>query len=687
MSGALGPGEFLVGAVQLAVTLGCAAGAATIVVRRRGGGLAGVPRAIALALLTISGVIVAELVPLIAGVLTRATVPLMAALLLLGATRIRAADSPAIEAAADGPRFPALAPSAVLAGIGLLATLTAWLAYLELKAPVPVVSVDSLGFHFPGVIRFIQTGSLWSTTEYLPGMAQGNYPQYGDLFLLAAALPWHSLALVRYVDPVLLGLAALSTYAIAIELEAPPSTSALAALAMVAIRPVLGPALPDVLTDPLFLAGFAAGTLFLLRHWRTGARVELVLAGIGLGIALGTKWYGLTDVPVLVAAWIGAALLAGRPRGRLARDLGLLVVVIALAGGVWMVRNLILTGNPVFDYRVSVFGATIFAAPPDPVRAAVGFSLAHYIGDWEVLRRYVWPVFRSDFGVSGALIAIGAIGAGARWGNSRLRRAARPAADARIPLLLAGAVLTAVAYAVTPYTAQGLAGMPILVDANTRYLSPALVLAAPLLALAAGRIGRLRPVLELALLVSLLVDLHRYLTAPAGRLAVTAIALIAVGGLAVVLARGRARRLLGYAAAVSIAAVAVAYHYQRVLARTPYAPGDPTVAYVLANAPAHTRIGITASWTAQGLVPVAPLFGPRFQNTVAYVGPWIQHRLEQYRTEAPFVAALRRRRYPLLEIGTGFPPAADPKEVRWASAAGYTFVTRSARLVLMRAPR
>jgi hypothetical protein len=682
VTGALGPGEFIVGAVQLAITLGCTGAAATIVVRRRLGDLTGAPRAIAVALLAVVGVLVAELVPLLAGVLTRATVPLTAVLVLLAATRVRPVGSPVTGSVAAGPRLPRLTPSATLVGIGLLATLTAWLAYLEVKAPVPVVSVDALGFHFPGVIRYIQTGSLWSTTQYLPGMAQGNYPQYGDLLLLAAALPWHSLALVRYVDPALLALAAFSTYAIARELNAPASTAGLAALALVAIRPVLGPALPDVLTDPLFLAGFGAGALFLLRHWRTGARAELVLAGIGLGIALGTKWYGLTDVPILVVAWLGAALLVRRSRAQLARELGLLVGVIALAGGIWMLRNLILTGNPVFDYRVTVLGATIFPAPPDPIRASVGFALAHYIGDSGVLRQYVWPVFRSDFGVIGLLLAAGTLVAGGFWGRSRLRRDAD--VDARIPLLFAGAVLTAVAYAITPYTAQGLVGMPVLVNANTRYMAPALVLAAPLLALAAAQLRRLRPVLELVLLVFLIAALHRYLPVPTKRVALTAAALAVAAGVAVVLVRGSTRRVLGYAAAAVLAAVAVAYHYQRVLARTPFVPGDPTVAYVLAHDPAHTRIGITGSWTAQGLVPVAPLSGPRLENTVAYVGPWVRHRLEVYRSAEPFVTAVRRERYPLLEIGTGFPPSADPPQLSWARAAGYRVVTRSPRLILMR---
>jgi Dolichyl-phosphate-mannose-protein mannosyltransferase len=676
--GALGPGAFLLGALLEAITLAAAAGSATIVVARRLDQLTGPPRIVALALLTIAATLLSELIPLALGIMTRATVPLTALAIALAVSRLPSTAAPAPAP----PRRPAPASTAngwrLPAALALLATATAWLAYLETAATLHITSVDALSFHLPGVIRFIQSGTLWQHTQYLPGQAQGNYPQNGDLLLLALALPWHSLAFVRYADPVLLALAALASYALARELGAPRPAAVLTTLALIAIRPVLGPALLDNLTDPTFLAGFAAGALFLVRHWRTGARAELVLAGVGLGIALGTKWYGLPDVPALIVVWAIAARVAKRP---LARDAGILIAVTALAGGIWLVRNLVLTGDPVFDYRVSLLGATIFPAPPDTIERVVGFTLAHYLTNSSVLRHYVWPALRSDFGLTGALIAIGALVTAVR---SR---------DRRVHVLIAGAVLAAVAYVITPYSAQGIAGAPTQIVANTRYGAPALVLAAPLLAVAIGRARALRPLLELALLGLVLDDLHRYLPASAPRLVITGLAvLVLVALLAPVRALHRAGRPGGsrparpaVLAVLACLAAALAYHYQRVLAATPYTPEDPTIEYVLARAPAHTRIGLAGQWTAQGVVPVAVMFGPRMQNTVGYVGPFVAHRLAQYSRPGPFIAALRRDRYRLLEIGTGIPPVAVPDAARWARAAGYSMVARSPRLVLMRA--
>jgi Dolichyl-phosphate-mannose-protein mannosyltransferase len=688
MTGAIPAGEFVVGCVFLALIVGAAAGVATVVVRRRLDHLTGSPRLVAAAMLTLAALIVEHLVPLALGVLSRGTVLVAAAVLVLASRLV-----PAVTAEPRDQPPPPSQPSGIgswaLAGVGALATVAYTLTFLRTHATVPLTSVDALGFHLPGVFRYIQSGTLWQTTQYLADQAHGNYPQNGDLLLLAGVLPWRSAALVRFVDPVLLAVAALSAYAIARELRAPPPAAVLVACAAAVLGPALLPALDLAMTDSTFLAGLGAGTLFLVRHWRTGRSSELVLAGVGLGIAFGTKWYGLPDVPGILAIWALATLLARRPPRRLLRDGGILVGTIALFGGFWLLRNLVLTGDPVFDYKVTLFGATLFDAPPDLVRQRVGFSLAHYVGDLDVLRKYVFPVFRKDFGLVGGGLAAGALTAGVLSAVAWRRR--RPAFDARIPMLVCAALVLAGAYLVTPYSAMGLRGAPILVTSNTRYGVPALLLAAPVTAWAMGQLGRARIVAEAALLVAVVVALRDHLAPGTGQVAKTVLLVLALatvcGGM-VAAARTGGTRWRGVAAALALAAVcgagALGYHYQRVLARTPYTPDDPAVAYVLTHAPAHTRIGLTGAWTARGLVPVAPLFGPRLRNEVDYVGPFVRHMRREYRTRSEFVAALRRGGYPLLVVGTGFPPVPRPHEELWARAAGYVPVTRSARLILLR---
>jgi hypothetical protein len=691
VSGAIPPAQFLLGCALLAVTLGCSARAAAIVVRRRLDHLVSAPRAVAFALLTIASMLLVHLVPLTLGVLSRGTV-LVSAVVLLAAVRrlVPAARSQSTEPAPEPPPASGIA-SRVLAGCGVLLTIGYALAFLHSFATVHPVSPDALNFHLPGVIRFIQSGTLWQTTNYLPGWAFGNYPQYGDLMLLAGVLPWHSVALVRFVDPLLLAVAGVSVYAIARELHAPAPLSALAACAVVAIKPAVGPALVEVMTDPTFLAGFGAGSLFLIRHWRTGRRSDLVLAGVGLGIAFGTKWYGLSDVPALVVIWALAALLGGRQPRLVAADAGRLIAVVALTGGIWLVRNLILTGNPVFDYKVSLFGLTIFNAPHNAVRAAGGFSIAHYLPHARVLRTYVWPVWRGDFGVAGAILVASAVLAAVVALLARVRRST-VRIDPRITLLALAALAIAVAYVLTPFSAQGPPGRPLQVRANTRYVMPALLLAAPVLAWIGGRLGAARLALEAVLLVTIAANLNRHLAVGAGHVLLAAFVAAAVAGAWRWGARGRSspRRVPAASAAAIVAVCGLAgllYHYQRVLARTPYSPNDPAVQYALLHAPSHTRIGLTGVWSANGLEPVAPLFGPRLENRVEYVGPVIDHMLSLYRTPSQFLDALRRGHYALLMIGTGSPPASQPQAELVARDAGFLPVARSRRLVLLAARR
>jgi hypothetical protein len=717
VSGSIPAGTYVLGWALLALTVGVSAAVAMITVRRTLGHLTGVPRVVALALLTISVLLLVHLVPLMLGVLTRATAPITALIALAAAHKLIPAQDP-LSREQPGVRTERQgAVSSVLAGAGVLLLVAYSLAFLHAFATVHPASTDALNFHLPGVIRFIQSGTLWQTTAYIPGWAFGSYPQYGDLLLLAVVLPWHSLALVRYVDPVLLGVAAVSVYGIARELRAPASTAALCACAVVAIKPALSPALVEVMTDPTFLAAFAAGTLFLVRHWRTGQRSDLALAGLGLGIALGTKWYGMTDVPALVAVWVLAGLLWRRGPRRVASDAGVLIGTIAVAGGIWLVRNLILTGNPVFDVKVRVLGVTIFDAPFSAVRATGGFSIAHYLRTPHVLRTFVWPVWRGDFGVAGALLAAGA-GIGLILALAELRRrkqAAPPAAAVGAPpaatpvvtasvapmavLLAIAALLVAIAYVVTPYSAMGPRGLPLEVGSNTRYGVPALLLAAPVLAWVGGRFGRAGIAVDALLLGVIAVSLHRHLAVGLGQVLVAAVVLAVLAAAAVAWRRGwrprafRAARppsrraaasaALGAAAVLGCGVVALLYHYQRGFARARYSPDDPAVEYALAHAPAGARIGLTGVWSVNGLIPVAPLFGPRLQNHVVYVGHFVDHMLRQYDSPQQFVSALRRGHLTLLMIGTGSPPSARPPQELLARQAGFVPVARSARLVLL----
>jgi hypothetical protein len=492
-------------------------------------------------------------------------------------------------------------------------------------------------------------------------------------------------------------------YALGRELRAPAGAALLAGASIAAVPVVAESAVAVGLPDPVMWATFAAGLLFLARHARTGAAADLALAGIGLGLAFGTKWYGVSNVAIVLVVWLVARALARRPLAELGRQGGALAGLVAACGGIWLVRNWVQTGNPVFPVRVAPAGITIFDAPADILRRQSGFTIAGYIGDGAVWSDQLLPIYRDFLGPVALLLVLGALAAA--WiGASRLRRRGPRARENAIVLALAAvAALGVAAYAVTPYSAQGAPGLPVFAGPNTRYVVPALLAAAPLFAWLVGRAGRRRMwlahTLEAIALAAVLDGLRRsYAVADERPLVGLAVVGLAAG--AVVGARGLFPRLeaawrpvaAGAAAVVIVAGLAAVGRRDQVrFDAARYRGVDATFDWIDAHVPRDHRVALAGNW-AQSVGPPFPVFGPRLRNEVAYNGPWVDDMLQYYARPGPFVAALRRGRYDLLVVGRGFlaapgnPPRRDVLEERWARAAGFPVLARSDALTLFAVP-
>ena len=409
-----------------------------------------------------------------------------------------------------------------------------------------------------------------------------------------------------------------------------------------------------------------------------------MLAGVALGIAAGTKWYGVSSVAVVVAIWIGARIVtrarAGADRDGAAATRDVLIVGgLALAGVLpWLARNLALSDNPVFPLKVAPLGMTIFDAPPDVIRDQAGFTIADYVGDagvlWQLAGEMIEGLGLAPI-VCGLAIALAVLLArrrGARAGRTRPR--CSPPAPSCWALL----------YTVTPATALGLRGDPSLAHANTRYAVPALVLAMPIVAWVGGRLPRRRRS------CSALRSPSRRCSAPTAATRCTGSATSSSPpsgsprsrAASWLLWRLRARRIVLVAAALAAAlvGVAAAYRVEDRINDGRYRNIDPAVDALLDAAPGGRRIGLASDWSVGGLSPVWPAFGTRIDNEVEYVGHFVRGFMTPYRDAASFQAALRRGRFDLLVVGRGFyPPEATPEQ-RWAIDAGWRTIALSTRL-------
>ncbi len=685
-------GDYLAGLAFFAGTAGSVLVAAAILVERRLGHLDAVGKVLAGAIVGTAGIAGVHLLPGLVGILSRTSALVLALVVLTAATRLPRAQAPPPRRAAEPPP-PSGRLSWAIATVAGTVALVAGLAAAWHGIGIPSMEVDTLTFHLPNIANWIQTGSVWRIDSFAPLQPTGHYPQTGDLVTLSTILPWRNDAFVRAIGLPFAAVAGLSVYASAVEVRAPRATGALLGALFVAIPAFAFETYEGAKTDPVMLACFGTGLYFLFRNMRTGLRSDLVLAGLGLGLALGTKWYALTSLAAVLVSWSLVWLLARRPRGELLRSGAVLVGVVALAGGIWMLRNWALSGNPVWPIRVAPLGIELFGAPTDFQRRCAGFAISAYFGSPGIWRHYFWPAYRDMLGLPGLVCVLGWAGAVILLGRAWLRDRAAAASNHAVPLLLTiCAGLLAVAYTVTPYTAFGLKGMPSSTASNVRWLMPAMVAVTVLTAWVVGRLpARRRPLAEAAVLIALLQGIRRgFVDPPVAVLG--AVAALALAGLAawLVWRRRSVPLLAGIGMAAAVAVAVVGYNRQRVFNSDRYSNGDAAVAWISRHAPSGHKVGLAGLWDLPGIVPAFPAFGPRLRNDVSYAGPLVESQMRQYHTRSRFLAAVKRNGYDLLVIGKAADldpaicrlPDAVSDELAWARQAGYRKLAESDRLAL-----
>jgi hypothetical protein len=684
-------GDYLEGAVFFLAMLAATLAGAGLLLRRRYPALGGAEAVVAFGVLATLGVLAVHVVPAALGILDRWSVLAASLAWLAGCLKLPGAPGPAADRPVTGAG-DRISSRLALAGVAVVAVFA--LAFVRDQIIAASGSIDFMNFHMAGVARWIQSGSIWQVDTLLPFVAPGNYPNNGDVILLAGALPWSNDFLAHLVMLPFFGLTGVATYAVALRLGALQAPAAIAGCLVLAVPVVAVPPLSHAIVDSVMLFTFAAGLLFLLRHHRSGATADLVLAGLSLGVSFGTKWYGVSAVAIVVFVWLGARLLA-RVEPRVVLRQGAAVAgLIALAGGIWMLRNWIVSGNPVFPVKVAPLGITIFDAPPDFVREQAGFTIFDYLGDWDAWDEFILPQFRRALAFPALLSLLGLL-AGAVLIGVR-----RPQAPLRGFLIAATAcaALIAAAYAVTPYTAGGPEGSPVLVGADSRYVVPALVVASAIAAWAAGTVSW-GPIAFCGLGLVAIVDGVGW--AARGELSPASIEVkqwvFAVFAGAVLVAVGRVlwrererllgpwrRPAMGVALVLVAVAVAAGYEIQDRFNSGRYHDADPTIDFLLADGDGGQRVGLAGLWDDSGLAPPLPAFGTRFGNEVDYVGPLEREFLGRYESPEEFEAALERGDFDYLVVGRGRPGEPASPEGRWAQAAGFELVARSPRLDLYR---
>jgi hypothetical protein len=301
-----------------------------------------------------------------------------AAILVVGglARWLRPATSnePSELPAAVEPAFCALLCVAIV----LAASLNLGLRSLLLA--VKVVS-DGPIYHLYFAARWWKAGRLEMIAAPFGENAATYFPANGDLCFTWLMASWGGDRLARVGQAPFLAVAALAAYGCARLLGSGRSASIIATCWFVSSTPLFIYSFePNV--DTIFVAGYMLAAYFFLRGVRQEGNTSAIsLGALAAGLALGTKPVGLVFVPPLLAlAFFQVLRGAGSARVRIIRA-SLIVALPLLTGSYWYLRNLIVTGNPVYPLEVSLLSRTIWPGwyGPEAMRLSI-----YYIplGNW-----------------------------------------------------------------------------------------------------------------------------------------------------------------------------------------------------------------------------------------------------------------------------------------------------------------
>ncbi|MFW5798665.1 MAG: ArnT family glycosyltransferase, partial [Planctomycetota bacterium] len=220
----------------------------------------------------------------------------------------------------------------------------------------PVVAYDVVEYHLGGPAEYYRSGHV----GFIEYNVYTNFPfQVEMLYLQAMSLRgdvWLGAWTARGVNLALYGLAVLATWSMTRRYVG--RTYAVFAAATLASLPWVV-SLAKVCYNEVGLLLYAILTLFALCDWlRESRKRSILLAGLFGGLAMGCK-YPAGFLLVGVVAGLVLAGLVGRMRiglKRTALAVALFAAGWAITFGPWMVKNTVLTGNPLYPQFYSLFG-------------------------------------------------------------------------------------------------------------------------------------------------------------------------------------------------------------------------------------------------------------------------------------------------------------------------------------------
>jgi hypothetical protein len=417
---------------------------------------------------------------------------------------------------------------------------------------------DTLWYHLPLAAGFFQSGSVTAIQHLDPITLARFYPADSELLHAVAMAIVHRDVASPLLNVGWLAVAMLAGWCLGRPFGAAP-------LSLLAVSVILGAhvlavsqagnATNDIVVTAALLSAAAILASAFGPERPAGAQGRaatpgaVLAAGLAAGIAAGTKLNLLVPVAVLTVGLVPIAA-RGTRRATLALWLG----GVLATGVLWYLRNLFAAGNPL--PWLHAIGPLNLPGPDNAQGLRPAFTVVHYLGDGDVWNSYFFPGLHVEFGdLWPATIGLAVVGMVAG-----IVRGAAPVVRVLGGCALAGAAV----YLVTPLTAGGVEGHPVVFATNLRWLAPFLALGLALLPatpIAGDRWGRIAVALLLILPLAASLDLGTWGSDP-NLLAAVLVAATLVACWAAVVALSRwGRAPLAVGGAIALAAIAAAAVY------------------------------------------------------------------------------------------------------------------------------
>ncbi len=253
----------------------------------------------------------------------------------------------------------------------------------SLLVGVKVVS-DGPIYHLFFAAKWWRSGRLILIAAPFGESGATYFPANGNLWFCSLMTSWGGEQLAKVGQAPFFLLAGATAFALARRLGASREAAMIAATWFLALPPMLLFSFePNV--DTLFVSGYLLSCYFFYIYTQSVrySTRACILAGLAAGLAWGTKATGVVFIPplLLIQVVVIALRRGSRGRARALRDALALAAAAVAPVAYWMVRDAILTGNPLYPLHVTLFGRVLLAGWYD--RAVMSTSPYYAaLSDW-----------------------------------------------------------------------------------------------------------------------------------------------------------------------------------------------------------------------------------------------------------------------------------------------------------------